>query len=77
MLVKITDDLFRIFRNGFPSSIAFSQLQVHFNLKEYDSLASTTDPKQLQFSPGEQRVLSFNFTPKNDHIQRALEVRKK
>ena len=66
-----------MFRNGFPSSIGFSQLHVHFNLKEYDSSADTTDPEQLKFSPGEQRVLSFHFTPKNEHVQRPLEVKKK
>ena len=62
------------YRNGFPLSIQFNQLLVYFSLKEYDGLANVTDAKQLSFAPNEQRVLSFNFTPKNDHIQRTLEV---
>jgi hypothetical protein len=44
-------------------------------LKEYDGLANVTDAKQLKFSPGEQRILSFNFAPKTDHVQRTLEVK--
>jgi hypothetical protein len=62
------------FRNGFPLPIEFSQLVVYFNLKEYDGLANVTDPEQLKFSPNEQRILSFNFAPKTDHVQRTLEV---
>jgi len=65
-----------IFRNSFPLSIQFSQLSVYFNLKEYDGLANITDSEQLKLSSGEQRILSFNFVPKGDHIQRTLEVKK-
>jgi hypothetical protein len=64
-----------IFRNGFPLPIQFSQLSVNFNLKEYDGLANITDSDRLKFSSGEQRILSFNFAPKTDHIQRTLEVK--
>jgi hypothetical protein len=56
--------------------IQFNQLIVYFNLKEYDGLANITDSEKLKFSPGEQRILTFNFTPKNDHVQRTLEVQK-
>ena len=65
-----------MFRNGFPLPIAFNQLTVYFNLKEYDGLANTIDPEQLKFSSGEQRILSFNFAPKSDQIQRTLEVQR-
>ncbi|UJR26957.1 hypothetical protein I4U23_008264 [Adineta vaga] len=61
-------------KNGFLLPIQFNQLLVSFSLKEYDGLANITDPKQLSFAPNEQRILSFNFTPKNDHIQRILEI---
>jgi tetratricopeptide (TPR) repeat protein len=61
-------------KNGFPLPIQFNQLIVYFNLKEYDGLANITDSEKLKFSPGEQRILTFNFTPKNDHVQRTLEI---
>lgn len=64
----------RLFRNSFPLPIEFNQLIVHFNIKDYDGLANLTDSEQLKFSSDEHRILTFNFQPKNDHVQRALEV---
>ncbi|CAF0949450.1 unnamed protein product [Adineta steineri] len=61
-------------KNGFPLSIEFDQLLVYFNLKEYDDLANVTDVEKLKFSPNEQRILTFNFTPRGDHVQRTLEI---
>ena len=63
-----------VFRSGFPLSIEFSQLSVSFNLKEYNNLVNITNPNQLKFSSNDQRILSFNFVPKHDHVQRILEV---
>ena len=71
---RIKTSLFPICRNGFPLPMEFSQLIVHFNLKEYDGLADITSPEQLKFASGEQRILPFHFAPKTDHVQRALEV---
>ncbi|CAF4324198.1 unnamed protein product, partial [Adineta steineri] len=61
-------------KNGFPLPIEFDQLLVYFNLKEYDDLANVTDVEKLKFSPNEQRILTFNFTPRGDHVQRTLEI---
>ncbi|CAF2858872.1 unnamed protein product [Rotaria sp. Silwood2] len=61
-------------KNDFPLPIEFSELSVHFNLKEYDGLANVTDAEQLKFSRGEQRIINFNFAPKRDHVQRLLEI---
>ncbi|CAF0955109.1 unnamed protein product [Adineta steineri] len=63
-------------KNGFPLPIEFDQLLVYFNLKEYDDLANVTDVEKLKFSPNEQRILTFNFTPRGDHVQRTLEIEK-
>lgn len=49
---------------------------MHFNLKEYDSLVTITDINQLKFSSDEQKILSFNFAPRTDHVQRIVEVKK-
>ncbi|CAF3408620.1 unnamed protein product [Rotaria sp. Silwood1] len=62
------------FTNDFPLPIEFSQLSIHFNLKEYDGSANVTNSEQLKFSPGEHRILNFNFAPKSDHVQRILEI---
>lgn len=67
---------FEYFRNNFPLPIQFNQLTVYFNLPDYDGLANITDSEQLKFSSNEQRILSFNFPPKTDHVQRTLEVKK-
>ena len=56
--------------------IEFSQLSVHFNLKEYDQYAIINTPEQLKFQPDEEKVLSFNFSPQTEHAQRTIEVRK-
>ncbi|CAF2034081.1 unnamed protein product [Rotaria magnacalcarata] len=61
-------------KNGFPLPIEFSQLLLNFNLKEYNTLVHVTDIAKLKFLPGEQRILSFNFAPKSDHVQRLLEI---
>ncbi|CAF3445488.1 unnamed protein product [Rotaria sp. Silwood1] len=63
-----------IILNDFPLPIEFSQLSIHFNLKEYDGSANVTNSEQLKFSPGEHRILNFNFAPKSDHVQRILEI---
>ncbi|CAF4848304.1 unnamed protein product, partial [Rotaria socialis] len=63
--------------NGFPLPIEFSQLSLNFNLKEYNTLVHVTDIAQLTFLPDEQRILSFNFAPKSDHVQLLLEVKEK
>ncbi|CAF4490140.1 unnamed protein product [Rotaria socialis] len=61
-------------KNGFPLPIEFSQLSLNFNLKEYNTLVHVTDIAQLTFLPDEQRILSFNFAPKSDHVQLLLEI---
>ncbi|CAF4848023.1 unnamed protein product, partial [Rotaria socialis] len=63
--------------NGFPLPIEFSQLSLNFNLKEYNTLVHVTDIAQLKFLPDEQRILSFHFAPKSDHVQLLLEVKEK
>lgn len=65
---------FIFFRCGFPLPIQFSRLAVHFNLKEYDGQANIVDSEQLKFAPEEYRMFTFTFDPKNDHVQRSLEV---
>ena len=54
--------------------MAFSRLVVNFNLKEYNGLANMLDAEQLRFASGEHRILSFKFAPKNDRVQRTIEV---
>lgn len=62
------------FRCGFPLPIQFNRLTVNFNLKEYDAQANIIDNEQLKFIPDQYQMFTFNFNPKNDHVQRALEI---
>jgi len=59
---------------GFPLPIQFNRLTINFNLKEYDGQANIIDSEQLKFTPDQYQMFTFNINPKNDHVQRSLEV---